>query len=226
MRQQAPSDSSHRQASKVLLAEDSGGFGELQGLAGEPQEKLSRAALVTRAQRALIRVAREVSTSTLRRAAATRSDEEVFFSIATDPSLLTKARVGDPLAPARLRGARAARALLDAEGGTLSANEVAQHLRFTRQAVDKRRRAGRLIGLPVGRRGFAYPAWQLDEHGVVSGLDLVLAELQKHDPWMQVAFFLSGNSYLDGQTPLALLRQGKVDAVQRAARTYGAHGAA
>ena len=55
----------------------------------------------------------------------------------------------------RLRGLRAKRELIEAEGGVWTVDQVARHLHLTRQAVDKRRRAGRLIGLDVGRRGFA-----------------------------------------------------------------------
>jgi hypothetical protein len=36
---------------------------------------------------------------------------------------------------------------------------------MSRQAVEKRRKAGRLIGVSLGRRGFGYPAWQFAERG-------------------------------------------------------------
>src|SRR5690606_41693050 len=64
---------------------------------------------------------------------------------------------------ARLRGLRMRARLLAAEGGTLSSTEVADLLGITRQAVNKRRKAGRLIGLATGRRGYAYPA-RSEEH--------------------------------------------------------------
>ncbi len=127
---------------------------------------------------------------------------------------------------ARLRGMQARQEILRTEGGTLSAEQVAACLDITRQAVDKRRRAGKLIGLSTGRRGYAYPAWQLEANGVLAGLAETLADLSVCDPWMQAAFFVSGDPRLGGATPLEELRRGNVEAVRRAARGYGEHGAA
>jgi len=131
----------------------------------------------------------------------------------------------DLLARARLRGLDARARLLQAEGGPLSVDAVGRLLHITRQAVDKRRRAGRLLGLRIGRRGYAYPSWQFGEAGTLPGLEEVLLDLLNHDPWMQVGFFLNGNVRLGGESPLAELRRGHVEAVQRAARAYGEQGA-
>jgi hypothetical protein len=40
------------------------------------------------------------------------------------------------------------------------------------------------------------------------------------------AFLVAPNSRLNGDTPLAMIRRGDVEAVLRAARAYGEHGAA
>ncbi|HZO29430.1 MAG TPA: hypothetical protein VFH48_25930 [Chloroflexota bacterium] len=48
------------------------------------------------------------------------------------------------------------------------------------------------------------------------------------DVWTLVAFVLAPNSRLDGEAPLSLLRRGRdgdVQAILRAARAYGEHGA-
>jgi hypothetical protein len=116
--------------------------------------------------------------------------------------------------------------LLEAEGGSISADEVAKLLSISRQAVDKRRRSGRLIGVTRGRHGYAYPIWQFDETGTISGLEDVLSKLHQHDPWMQMIFMLSPNSRLQGRSPLAVLREKNIDAVLTAASAYGEHGAA
>ena len=42
---------------------------------------------------------------------------------------------------------------------------------------------------------------------------------------MQLAFFVSENTALDGETPLAALRRKNLPEVLRAARLYGEHGA-
>ena len=132
----------------------------------------------------------------------------------------------DPLATASARGQLLRAQLLQAEGGTLTATEVARRLGLTRQAVEQQRRGGQLLALPSGRRGYAYPAWQFTPDGVLPGLVDTLADLQVRSPWMRAAFFLGRNVYLDGASPLAELQRGRVAAVRRAARAYGEHGAA
>ncbi|MDI3340090.1 MAG: hypothetical protein QJR03_06115 [Sphaerobacter sp.] len=185
-------------------------------------------AFVARALNALARLTAALDDATLGEAAGARSDYEVLLDALDAPAALAVLREDDPLAAARLRGLQARIRLLAAEGGTLSSTQVADLLGITRQAVDKRRKAGRLIGLATGRRGYAYPLWQFDpeRRGVLPGLEAVLAALRAHDPWMQVAFFLTPDVRLGGETPLAVLRRGDVAAVRRAAEAYGEQGAA
>jgi hypothetical protein len=151
------------------------------------------------------------------------SDFGVLVDVLNRPEVVERLKATDPLAPARLRGLRAKERLLAAEGGTLSATEVAQVLGISRQAVDLRRKRGKLIGLVLGRHSSAYPAWQFGPEGVLPGLEGVLAELQRFDPWMQVAFMLGANDLLEGETPLAELRRGNLDGVRGAAQLFGEH---
>jgi len=95
----------------------------------------------------------------------------------------------DPLAEARLAGLRSKTFLLQAEGGAVPVEEAAAMLGLTRQAVDRWRRAGKLIGLTMGRRGYLYPAWQFGEHGTIPGLEETLAALDSFGPWSQVSWF-------------------------------------
>jgi hypothetical protein len=131
----------------------------------------------------------------------------------------------DPLAAARARGIVIRDELLAREGGLLTVDQVAQQLRLSRQAVEKRRKAGRLLAVAIGRRGYAYPAWQFTAAGVLPGLPETLQALPVESPVMRVAFFLNPNTYLDGSTPLAELKAGNFEGVLRAARAYGTHGA-
>jgi hypothetical protein len=143
-----------------------------------------------------------------------------------DRAMADAAGAPSPFAAARLRGVSAAEELLAAEGGVLPVERVAALLMITRQAVDKRRRAGRLIALDTGRRGYAYPAWQFaPAGGLLPGLEATLAELVDEDGWMRAAFMLGPNTRLGGESPLALLRRGDVDAVRAVARSYGEQGA-
>ena len=43
------------------------------------------------------------------------------------------------------------------------------------------------------------------------------------DAWMRASFFLRQNGRLDDKRPLDALRDGEIEAVERAARAYGEH---
>jgi hypothetical protein len=131
-----------------------------------------------------------------------------------------------PLAKARLRGAVAMRALLGGDGGAWTVGEVTKRLGISRQAVDKRRKAGRLLGVELPKRGVLYPAWQFSETGMLAGIVEVLSALRDHDAWAQARFFTTENDRLAGKRPLDLLKQGKVERVVEAANVFGEHGAA
>jgi hypothetical protein len=141
------------------------------------------------------------------------------------PEVAAAVRNQDPLAMARLRGIEAKRRMLTDEGGILSAEKVGELLTMSRQAVEKRRKAGQLIGVSLGRRGFAYPAWQFSERGTLAGLEVVLTALKPHDAWTKLVFFTSENAATEGKKPLDVLRSGDVERVLAAAQTYGEQGA-
>ena len=179
---------------------------------------------LTRGLRALTRLAEAIPPEALTEAATADSDYAVLVAALEKPAALAELQRLDPLAEARLRGLATRQQLLAAEGGVLSGEEVAKLLGISRQAVDKRRRTGRLLALPVGSHRMAYPSWQFTTDGILRGWEEVLGDLRQHDPWMQLAFMLSGNSGLEGTVPVVALRRGQVAAVRRAARLYGEHG--
>ena len=184
-----------------------------------------RAVFLTRALHALLDLSALLPEREVSEVSQAPSDYAVLLGGLELPEATEALRRYDPLAPARLRGLRAKERLLQAEGGAVAAAEAGQLLGLTRQAVDKRRRAGRLLALTGGRRGYAFPVWQFQDHGILPGLVAVLSDLSRHDAWMQLAFFLQENPYLEGAAPLARLRKGDVAAVRRAAQAYGEHGA-
>ncbi|MCC7103947.1 MAG: hypothetical protein IT307_02275 [Chloroflexi bacterium] len=194
------------------------------GDTSDSTKRALRSAFLTRALHALSEMAQDLDDEALGRAAGARTNAGVLLRALEHPSAVTALEDDDPLALARLRGLAAREQVLTAEGGTLTSEQVAEHLRISRQAVDKRRQAGKLIGLDIGRHGYAYPAWQLAPRGTLPGLEQVLEAMTVRDPWMQAAFFLSGDPRLEGKTPLERLRRGDVDAVLLAARGYGEHG--
>lgn len=189
-------------------------------------EQPAQATFIARALNALAHLATEMDERSLGDAAGAPSDYAVLLRALEHPEALAVLRQHDPLAAARLRGLREREKLLQAEGGAVGVDEAAALLGISRQAVDKRRRAGKLIGLTLGRRGYVYPVWQFSQGGTLPGLEEVLTELRGHDPWMQTIFLLSENTRLSGLAPLHELRHGHVDEVRRAARMLGEHGAA
>ena len=133
----------------------------------------------------------------------------------------------DPLLMARLRGVVARRELLSADGGALTASDVTKLLDISRQAVDKRRKAGLLLAVELPKRGLLYPAWQFSETGAtLPGFVEVLGALREHDPWAQARFFVTSNDRLSDERPLDVLGRGEVAPVLAAARSFGDHGAA
>jgi hypothetical protein len=190
---------------------------------------LSKAKNVTFAARAIRAVAgleRELSAHKLEEASAAANDYLVLVDALAAAPALTESLDKDPLSAAKLRGAKMQQELIKASGGSMSAGEVSKLLAISRQAVDKRRRQGQLLGLTLGRRGYAYPAWQFENSTTVAGLEETLEALRSHDGWMKLAFFVNPNDRLDGKSPLDFLRRGETECVIQAARAFGEHGAA
>ncbi len=182
-------------------------------------------ALMMRAISAVLEFAALSETSAVN-ATAAPTDLAVLVRALSSGELLDDLKRAEPLAPAFIRGIEAKRRLIEENGGALTAEQVAQNLGVTRQAVEKRRRGGKLIAVATGRHGYRYPVWQFTESGTVPGLEEVLGVLAPHDEWMQTAFFVGQNPRLDGRTAIDALRAGDVDKVLAAAEIYGEHGAA
>lgn len=154
--------------------------------------------------------------------ASAPSDLAVLLRMLERPEVLEALLAEDPLAAARLRGIEARSKLLKQEGGAVPAGELGLMLGgITPQAVNKRRKAGRLLGLPVGESRYRYPVWQVEGGSVLPGFEEVLEVFGVEDPWMRAAFFLGGNARLGGERPLDELRRGNVEAVKRAASAHG-----
>ena len=140
--------------------------------------------------------------------------------------LLEDLKQAEPLAPAFLRGIEAKRRVLEENGGVLTSEQVAEKIGISRQAVEKRRQAGKLVAVSTGRHGNLYPVWQFERSRVLAGLSEALAQLSGHDEWSQVIFFISKNPRLKDRTPIEMLKAGKLKEVLDAASVYGEHGSA
>ena len=185
-----------------------------------------REALLTRWLATAAEALHRVPISTLGEAAAASTNVQAVLRVLEAPEMVDRTDPEQTLAAARARGLEARQQLLDAEGGAWTVDQVASHLSVSRQSVDKRRKARKLLALTVGRRGYLYPSWQFARHGVLSGLETILRALAANDPWAQVIFMLSPSDRLGDKRPLDALRHGKVEEVKVAASAFGEHGAA
>lgn len=185
-----------------------------------------RNAVLTRVLSLTWQAMERVPSRTLVEAASASSDQQALLRILEAPEMALPDADVTSIEAARARGIEARDQLIKAEGGSWAVQRVAKYLGLTRQAVDKRRKANKLIGLGLGRHGYLYPSWQFSKTGTLPGLEEALAELRRQDPWAQVIFMLSPNDRLDGTPPLRALRQGRIDDVKMAASLFGEHGAA
>jgi hypothetical protein len=184
-----------------------------------------QAIFLSRALRAVATLARTLDVDALSDAAAQPTDYSLLLDALATPDALAILNADNPLSEARLAGLRGKKELLEAEGGALTVEEVADALGLTRQGVDRRRRAGKLLALSLGKRGYLYPAWQFTPGGTLPGLEQTLAAFQDIGPWAQLTWFISPNTRLGGQSPLHALRAGAIDRVVDVAGVYGEHGA-
>ncbi len=130
-----------------------------------------------------------------------------------------------------VRGIAAKRALLEAEGGTLTAPELEKAFGISRQHINVLRDQNKLLGLLLGSRVYRYPVWQFDEQSSrpLAGFERVMAALTREtvDGWSKLIFFLEPNDQLstgerDEVTPLEALRSGRIEEVIHAASAWGA----
>ena len=192
---------------------------------GEKAKDERRRAFLTRTLRVVDQVVDALPRPALTRAVSEPSDLDVLLAALLSEEVLPKLLTADPLAGAKLRGIHARRALLSAEGGTITSEEAARHLGLGgRQAVDKRLRANKLLAVEAGRHGRRFPVFQFTEKGVLPGFEETLTALEGHDSWMKLAFFLTPNTAAGDRRPLDLLREASLGPVLRAARVYGEQG--
>lgn len=100
----------------------------------------------------------------------------------------------------------------------LSSDELAARMGFkTRQSVHNRLSEGRIVGWQTARRGYVFPAGQLDERGrPPAGLERVVPHFADgYSAWM---WLKSPHPALDGATPLNVLKRGHAESIAAAAQ--------
>jgi hypothetical protein len=112
------------------------------------------------------------------------------------------------LEEARQRGrVRAAEILTGAD--MLSADQFAALLGTSRMTVNTKRQNHQVLGLDGAKRGFRFPAWQVDEDGKPFATLPALFERLGGGPWSVYRFLVQAHPELDGLTGREALRRGK-----------------
>lgn len=107
--------------------------------------------------------------------------------------------------------------------GSLTAPQVARLLGTTRQTPHDRAQSQTLLAVE-DRGSLRFPYWQFDANGpngIIVGLPAVLKALDI-SPLGKVSWLTRPNPYLDGRTPLEILKAGEVERVLDQARAVGA----
>jgi hypothetical protein len=131
-----------------------------------------------------------------------------------------------PRARAILRGREIAERDLQESGGAFDLDQVRRLLGgVSRQRVERRVAEGSLLAVPGPSNRRRYPAVQFGDAGeIVDGLKDVQDALGFDSPWAVLNFLVNPNDALAGDPPIALLRQGRAQAVVEAARRIGEPG--
>lgn len=168
---------------------------------------------------------RELTREQIDQATAAPTDRLVLLEALGSAPWASELAAEDPILAAKLRGLELRKDMLKIAGGALTSERVAEVLKVSRQAVDKRRAANQLLALTQGKRGYSYPGFQFEDGKTLKGLEQVLANLRSLDPWMQLRFFTSPHERLNQEMPMDALRQGNLDDVVAVASAYGEQGA-
>ena len=115
---------------------------------------------------------------------------------------------------------QARRAELEETGQLIAAQDLAQRLEVSNQAVSKALKSGRLFALDGSGGRLLYPAFYAD--GKVSRRDLeavtrALGEIPASSKWQ---FFTNPRASLDGLNPLEALQRGQRQAVMVSAAGF------
>ncbi|MEQ8965519.1 MAG: hypothetical protein RID91_06820 [Azospirillaceae bacterium] len=105
----------------------------------------------------------------------------------------------------------------------LSSQQVGEILGISVQAVNERRRKGKLFALTTTGWSYRYPDWQFAYREAVPGLDRALAILDEngYSRWRIHRFMTTPQSGLDGCTGIECIRAGDLEVLERLAIGVG-----
>ncbi|API55883.1 DNA-binding protein (plasmid) [Rhizobium leguminosarum] len=177
-----------------------------------------RTAFLRRATSALERISANVPAKDLADALSAPTDAGSLAQLLSRSDMVGSAINDlDPLVPALARNVEHRQNLVERAGGTMSAEDAGRILGISRQAVDKRRRAGTLLAVREGS-DWRYPLCQLDQGEVIAGISDVVRGFAAAGPWIALDFLLASDTALGGRTALQALCDGDREAVRRLIR--------
>jgi hypothetical protein len=127
-------------------------------------------------------------------------------------------RLEAALAAARERARLRSAQILD-QSDMLTAEAFAGRLGVSRMTVNARRQKHELLGLDGAKRGFRFPAWQVDEDGKAFDVLPKLFDLLGDNPWTVYRFLTQRHAALEGVSAKDALHQRKVMQVLQAAES-------
>jgi HTH domain len=123
---------------------------------------------------------------------------------------------------ARERGRLRSAQILD-QDDMLTAEEFAERLGVSRMTVNARRQKHELLGLNGAKRGFRFPAWQVDDDGKALDVLPKLFDLLGDSPWGVYRFLTQRHAALEGLSAKDALNRGQTTQVLQVAESL-AHG--
>jgi hypothetical protein len=127
-------------------------------------------------------------------------------------------RLENALEAARERGRLRSAEILD-QRDMLTAEEFAARLGVSRMTVNARRQKHELLGLGGAKRGFRFPAWQVDDDGRAFDVLPKLFDMLGENPWTVYRFLTQRHSALEGVSAKDALHRGRVTQVLQAAES-------
>jgi hypothetical protein len=131
-------------------------------------------------------------------------------------------RLEESLQAARERG-RLRSAQILKQDDMLTAEEFAERLGVSSMTVNARRQKHELLGLDGAKRGFRFPAWQVDDDGKAFDVLPKLFDLLGDNPWGVFRFLTQRHAALEGLSAKDALNRGQTTQVLQAAESL-AHG--
>jgi len=190
-------------------------------------ETIEAAPEIRELKRATLNKMREVMRNLARLRQLTGSTDIVALGeFLKEAGVQEQVSASDPRLEAALdRGRVVRQELLEAEGGSISADAAAKELGMSKVAVLKRYQNHKLVAWREEKQNaIRFPIWQFKDGKVLEGIEAVLDKLKAGplDDAGRLLFFLSNSKFLGGKRPLDCLRAGEVHKVIVAAEGYAA----